>query len=262
MTDGLSAKPGKTLPIKTDWITLQVDGSPMQAYMAQPAQEGQYPTLVVLMEIFGVNRHIQSVTERLAAQGYIALAPNYYHRTTENMDLGYSDREVVIGRKHKEQTTREDLIKDLNTAIAFLQALPQALSQQSSGCIGFCFGGHVAFIAAELPNVAVAVAFYPGGVASVSPGGGPPTVSRAKNIRAEMLCLFGMDDPLIPLEDTQIIETALRQAGVPHEVIRYENTGHGFFCDQRKDYDPSAAEDSWERVLALLSQKLKKVVNT
>ena len=75
------------------------------------------------------------------------------------------------------------------------------------------------------------------------PGGGAPTVTHSKEIEGEIICLFGEDDKLIPHEQTVTIAQALRDAGVEHEIIRYSNTGHGFFCDQRDSYDPSAAED-------------------
>lgn len=261
MTDRLSIQTSTIQAVSKEWVTLSVQGEPMQAYLVQPEAPGHYPAVLVLMEIFGVNSHIQDVAERLAAQGYITLAPNYYHRTTQNLELGYTDRDVVIGRKHKEQTTRAHLIADLNASIAFLETLPKLSPSKNMGCIGFCFGGHVAFIAAEAPQIKAAIAFYPGGVATASPGGGRPTISHAPALQAEMLCLFGMNDPLIPPEDTDKIEESLKNAGKSYEVIRYENTGHGFFCDQRKDFDPSAAEDAWERVLALLGRRLQNNPN-
>lgn len=257
MTDRPSIQTNTNQAVTKEWVTLSVNGEPMQAYLVQPEAPGHYPAVLVLMEIFGVNNHIQDVAERLAKQGYITLAPNYYHRTAQNLELGYTERDVVIGRKHKEQTTREHLIADLNASIAFLETLPKIAASNHIGCIGFCFGGHVAFIAAELPQVQAAIAFYPGGVATTAPGGGKPTITQVSRLQAEMLCLFGMNDPLIPPQDTDKIEEALKNAGKAYEIIRYENTGHGFFCDQRKDFDPSAAEDAWERGLALLSRQLK-----
>lgn len=262
MVDNPSVKHPPAQPIQTGWTNISVHGEPMQAYLAQPEAAGKYPAVLVLMEIFGVNSHIQDVANRLAAEGYIALAPNYYHRTTDNLELGYTDRDVLAGRKHKEQTTRGNLLADLQASLDFLKTLPNFNPAGATGCVGFCFGGHVAFIAAELADVKVAVAFYPGGVTTSSPGGGPPTLSYAPDIQAEMLCLFGLNDPLITAEDTNQIEEALRQARKAHEVIRYENTGHGFFCDQRKDFDPSAAEDAWERTLSLLAHHLKNTPET
>lgn len=242
--------------LETQWVEIDINASPMQCYIATPKGEGPWPAVIVLMEIFGVNSHIQQVAERLAAEGYVAIAPNYYHRTTENLELSYTDRDVVTGRKHKEATTREGLLVDLRAIIQFLQAHKQVAHPEKIGCVGFCFGGHVAYIAAGMKEIVATAAFYPGGVAVSAPGGGSPTVTHAREIQGEILCFFGEEDPLIPHQDTVVVEKALKEAGVRHEVIRYSNTGHGFFCNQRQDYDPSAAEDAWRRVKALFAKSL------
>lgn len=242
--------------IQTKWASIDVAGSPIQCYLAKPVQEGPWPAVIVLMEIFGVNNHIRSVTERIAAEGYVAIAPNYYHRTTDNLELGYTDRDVVIGRKHKDATTRERLLVDIRAVIQFLQECKDVSPKDAMGCLGFCFGGHVAFIAAGMKEIKAVAAFYPGGVANMSPGGGEPTISHAGEIQGDLLCLFGEEDPLISHQDTVIIEQALKDTGVKHEIIRYSNTGHGFFCDQREDFDPSAAEDAWHRVKVLFSKTI------
>jgi carboxymethylenebutenolidase len=239
-----------------EWVSIDVNGQAMQAYMARPNGEGPWPAVVVLMEIFGVNAHIQDVTERIAAEGYVAIAPNYYHRTTQNMELGYTQPDMAAGFAHKEQTTRSGLVDDLNAVIHFLKQQKTVNDTHKMGCIGFCFGGHVAFIAATLPEIVATAAFYPGGVATMSPGGGKPTVETVGDIHGQILCLFGMEDPLISAEDNQRIEQALRAADRCYEVIRYANTGHGFFCNQRADFDPSAAEDAWERVKSLFTKAL------
>jgi carboxymethylenebutenolidase len=242
--------------LQKKWIDLDIGGSPMQAYLVKPTEQGPWPAVIVLMEIFGVNSHIQDVTERIAAEGYVAIAPNYYHRTTPNLELGYTERDMVIGRQHKEQTTREGILTDIRAVIQLLQECQDVEPKNRIGCIGFCFGGHVAFIAAGMKEIVATAAFYPGGVANSSPGGGKPTITHSKEIQGEILCLFGEEDPLISHDDTVTIENALKEAGVKHEVIRYSNTGHGFFCNQRSDYDASAAEDAWRRVKSLFIKAL------
>lgn len=246
-----------THSVKRDWIDIDVQGQPMRAYIAQPETHGNYPAVIVLMEIFGINSHIQEVADRIAAEGYVAIAPNYYHRTTENLELGYTARDVAIGRSHKEKTTRQGLIDDLKATLTYLKTLPFVAQTERVGCIGFCFGGHVAFIAAELPEVKATVAFYPGGVATTSPGGTEPTIAHADAIHGEILCLFGKKDSLIPQKDVETVDAALRQAGRDYEIVQYENTGHGFFCNQRGDFDPSAAEDAWGRVKTLFAKRLR-----
>jgi carboxymethylenebutenolidase len=246
----------QTTQLQKQWVNIPVFHNEMEAYLVKPGEKGSWPAIIVLMEIFGVNKHIQDVAERLAAQGYAVIAPNYYHRTTENLQLDYSDRSIVTGRKHKEATTRENLLADLRATIQFLQEDADVLPKDKMACIGFCFGGHVAYIAAGMKEIAASAAFYPGGAAVLSPGGGEPTVTHTPEIQGEVLCLFGEKDSIIPHEQTVIIEKALQDADVRHEVVRYSQTGHGFFCDQREDYDASAADDAWHRVLALLKRNL------
>jgi carboxymethylenebutenolidase len=187
----------------------------------------------------------------------VAIAPNYYHRTTKNMNLGYTDADMVEGRKHKEQTTRDGLLTDLQATIRFLQANHGVFPKERIGCVGFCFGGHVAYIAAGLPVMAASATFYPGGVAIMSPGGGPATVAYTPQIQGEILCLFGEQDPIISHEQTVTIEKALESAGVRHEIVRYSHAGHGFFCNHREDYDASAAEDAWHRLQSLFARTLR-----
>lgn len=249
-----------TITLQREWIEITVGGSPMECYRAQPSVDAVKPTwpaVIVLMEIFGVNSHIREVTERIAAQGYGAIAPNYYHRTTRNLELGYTEADVQTGRQHKDATTRQGLLSDIRALITFLREDEKVSSKDRMGCVGFCFGGHAAYIAAGFEEIAATASFYGGGIATFSPGGGAPTVSHTPEIKGEMLCLFGEKDPLIPHADTVTIETALKEAGVRHEVVRYPQTGHGFFCNQRVDYEASAADDAWNRVRALFKRNLK-----
>lgn len=238
--------------VQSEWVRLQVDNSPMEAYVSRPAKgEGPWPGILVFMEIFGVNSHICSVTDRLAVEGYVTIAINYYHRSTPNLELGYSEESIAEGRRNKDQTTREGLLADIQATMSYLSSRPDVAPKNGFGCIGFCFGGHVAYIAATLPEIIATASFYGGGIANMSPGGGEPTISHTPEIKGKILCLFGAQDPLISHEETVAIEQALNKAETQHEVVRYHQTGHGFFCDQRADYNATAAQDAWSRVKAL-----------
>ena len=244
--------------LKTEWVSLEINKSQMEAYVAAPAEGGPYPGVLVFMEIFGVNVHIRKVTERIAEQGYVAIAINYYHRTTDNLELGYSEETMAIGRKHKDATERRNILRDVEEAIDYLKFRPDTApaegNQYKFGCVGFCFGGHVAFIAATLPEIAVAAAFYPGGVGEYSPGGGQPTIEYVDDIKAELLVLYADQDPLIPQEETKVVEAALKESTVKHEVVHYPDATHGFFCDARSSYDPKVAEDAWGKLVALFGK--------
>lgn len=229
---------------------LQIDG-----YLAQPAAEGSYPGVVVIQEIFGVNEHIRDVTERLAKEGYVAIAPAIYQRQAPGFEAGYSADDVRMGRVYKEQTKADELLSDISAAIAFLHD-PAGAASGGVGCIGFCFGGHVAYLAATLPNVKATASFYGAGITNWIPGGGEPTLSRTKEIQGTMYAFFGMEDASIPPEQVDQIEAELEARSVPHRVFRYDGAEHGFFCDRRASYNPTAAADAWERVKALFHTEL------
>ncbi|MBK8190394.1 MAG: dienelactone hydrolase family protein [Vampirovibrionales bacterium] len=251
-----------SVPIIADWRELYAsdgsapDSAPMEAYWARPRDGAPGPGVVVLMEVFGVNAHICAICERLAGEGYSALAVNYYHRTTPNRPLDYSEASLAEGRAHKDQTTAAGLLADVQAAIAFLQAQPETAPRDRVGVLGFSFGGHAAFLAATLPEVAACVSFCGGGIPAFRPGGGPPTLTDVPRIGGELLCLFGDADPLIPPSQVEAIGAALRQAGVRHEIICYAQAGHGFHRDGQPDFKPDAARDAWRRTLRLFQSAL------
>jgi len=155
------------------------DASPatkVAAYLAMPAASGQFPGIVVLQEIFGVNTHIRAVTERIASMGYVAIAPALFHRVAPGFETGYTSADVELGRSYAQQTSASQLLADIQAAIDYLKTLPQVAPQ--FGCIGCCFGGHVAYLAATLPDIGVTASFYGAGITTYTPGGGEPSVSR------------------------------------------------------------------------------------
>jgi carboxymethylenebutenolidase len=210
----------------------------------------------VLPEVFGINGWIRSVAQRLAGAGYAALAVPLYARTAPELELGYNPDDLALGRHHKDLTRTDQLLADVGLAVDWLQEqLPAPAA--GLGCVGFCFGGHVALLAATLPQLAVTVDFYGAGVASVRPGGGPASLELVPSIGGTLLCICGDGDPLIPPADVAAIETALSEANasraaadhvLPHRLVRLEG-GHGFMCSVRPDHRPEAAAAGWSLLL-------------
>jgi carboxymethylenebutenolidase len=227
----------------------------IEAYLAQPARDERFPAIVVIQEIFGVNEHIRDVVGRFAALGYVAIAPAIYQRQAPGYESGYSPEEVQQGRRYKEQTRADELLSDIGATIGYLQNLPQ-VRKEAIGCIGFCFGGHVAYLAATLPEIKATASFYGAGIATLTPGGGEPTLSRTGEIQGELYAFFGREDGSIPMEQVNAIETELAARGVRHRVFRYDGAGHGFFCDRRGSYNPEVAADAWEQVKELFGRVL------
>jgi carboxymethylenebutenolidase len=241
--------------IETERIQIPVGGDTMGGYLARPASGGPVPGVLVFMEIFGVNAHIRDVTERVAREGYVALAPDYFHRTAPGMELGYDDAGMAEGMKHLGQLRADQMIDDARAAIDALRARSDVTGR--IGCMGFCIGGHMTYLTACETDVAAAASYYGGGIAAPQgPGGAEPTVGRTSRIGGRIHCYFGGRDAMIPLDQVDAIRRALTESGIRHEVVVYDEADHGFHCDQRASYDASAAADAWRRTLALFREEL------
>jgi carboxymethylenebutenolidase len=241
----------RTQQVKVPNGNLQID-----AYLAQPGHEGTFPAIIVIQEIFGVNIHIREVAEKLAKEGYVAIAPTLFQRTAPGFEGGYTPEDVQLGRKYKEQTTAEEILSDIQATIAYLRTLPQ-VKGEAIGTIGFCFGGHVVYLAATLPDIKATASFYGGGIPSSTPGGGEPTITRTAEIKSPIYAFFGTEDRGIPPEHTEQIETELKKHLIPHQIFRYEGAEHGFFCNHRPSYNLQAATDAWKHVLELFQKNLQ-----
>ncbi|MBD2463966.1 dienelactone hydrolase family protein [Oscillatoria sp. FACHB-1407] len=245
-----------TTTIQTNPIKIFNQELAIDAYLAQPTEAGSFPGVVVIQEIFGVNAHIRDVTERFAKAGYIAIAPAIYQRLAPGFEVGYTDADVKLGRVYKEQTKADELLGDIQAAIAYLKALPN-IQPNNIGCIGFCFGGHVAYLAATLPDIKATASFYGAAIPTWCPGGGEPTLNRTPTIQGTLYGFFGTADPSIPPDHVDAIEAALQQNAIPHRIFRYDGAQHGFFCDQRASYHPTYAAEAWQEVQTLFSSTLK-----
>ncbi|MGH7897103.1 MAG: dienelactone hydrolase family protein [Candidatus Binatia bacterium] len=241
---------------RNERVVIPVDGLSMGGYVSRPAAGGPFPAVLVFMEIFGVNRHIRSVTDRLAAMGYVALAPDYFHRTAPGIELGYDEKGIGEGKKLLGKLDAEEMIADARAAHAFVNGRADVVRDRI-GAIGFCIGGHMTYLAAcETPLVAAA-SFYGGAIAADRGlGGGPSTLSRTSKIRGKILCLFGGRDAMIPPAQVDAIRAALEADRIRHEIVVYPEADHGFCCDERASYHAPSAADAWARVERLFAAEL------
>lgn len=238
--------------IRTAHVQIPNGGLQIAAYLAEPAATDPVPAIIVIQEIFGVNAHIRDVTERFARLGYVAIAPAIYQRLAPGFETGYTAEDVKLGRQYKEQTNADELLSDIEATAAYLKAMPTVTG--AIGCIGFCFGGLVAYLAATLPQINAAASFYGAGIPTWCPGGGKPTIAYTPDIKAKLYAFFGMNDASIPPEHVNQIEAELQKHQISHRIFRYPGAEHGFFCDQRASYNPEAAADAWQHVQELFSQ--------
>ena len=204
---------------------------------------------VVLPEVFGVNGWVRSVADRLAAHGHPALVIPLFARTAPDLELSYEPSDLAQGRRHKDATTTEQILGDVAAAVSWLGVrYPQAAVH----VVGFCFGGHAAFLAATLPGVKHAFDFYGAGVSRMRPGGGEPSLALLPEIKARLTCMFGTADPLIPLEDREAIGVALSKADPACQrlsFVEYPGADHGFMCEARSSFHPQASAQGWSLLL-------------
>ncbi|GAA6618249.1 dienelactone hydrolase family protein [Scytonema sp. NUACC26] len=244
--------------IRTSYVKIPNNGLQIDAYLAEPSGEGRFSAIIVVQEIFGVNIHIREVTERFAKEGYVAIAPAIFQRTAPGFETGYTPEDIQLGRKYKEQTTASEILSDIQATIAKLKTLPN-VNVNAIGSIGFCFGGHIVYLAATLPEIKATASFYGGGITNSTPGGDAPTITRTPDIKGTLYAFFGTQDKGIPQEQTEQIEAELAKYQIPHQIFRYP-AEHGFFCNHRSSYNAEAAADAWSKVKELFQKELQTAV--
>jgi len=236
-------------------VTLTTADGPMGAHLAMPTGAGPHPALVVVQEAFGVNEHIRDVGRRFAREGFVALAPEVFHRAGAGIEIAYSD--VPSAKAQLAHLTNAGLEQDLAAALATLRARPE-VDARRVGVVGYCVGGFAAFLAACRLDPAAVVSYYGGGIARARPGLLlEPLLDEAAGIRAPTLCLFGSEDGGIPPADVDAIRTRLASLAGEHEIVVYDGARHAFFCDLRPAYHPAAAQASWVRTLEWFGRWLR-----
>ena len=243
--------------ITTERIQIAVGSGSMGGYLALPEGPGPHPAVVVYMEIFGINSHIREVTERVAAEGYVALAVDFFHRTGPGIELGYDDDGFGKGFALLQQLAADEMISDARAAVEALRGRDDVRGDRI-GAMGFCIGGHMTYLTACETEVKAAASYYGGGIAvDPAPGGAPATVTRTPKIQGRIVCYFGGQDAMIPMDQIDQIRKALQDAGVRHDVHVYPEADHGFHCDQRATYHEPSARDAWAKTLELFAAELK-----
>ena len=237
------------------WVDMDVGGLTMEGYLTQPAAEGRYPAVIVIQEIWGVNSHIQSVTDRLPSQGFVGFAPALFHREGRMTGGLYEELEEAFARLMR--CTDANIVADVRAAVRYLQAQP-FVDKDRIGITGFCMGGRVSYQAAcNIPEVKAAAAFYGGRVLQPLGSDGPAPIAQSAKMTAPLLGLFGEEDTNPSPADVATIAAELQKHGKIHEFHIYPGCGHGFHCDGRESYRPEAAKDAWSKAIAWFNTHLK-----
>jgi carboxymethylenebutenolidase len=205
-------------------------------YLAAPAEE-QGPATIVMQEWWGVEEHIRSVCDRLAAEGFYALAPDLYGGETTTQPDEAEQKMMALSMDKVEP--------QMCGAADYLAKLP-GFQGDGVASVGFCLGGGLSvWAAATCPRIIAAVTYY-----YVMPHGKPDF----STVKGPLLGHFGTADEFISHDEAQALESELREAGVDVSFHHYEGAGHAFFndLDRLGTYDPEQARLSWERTVSFL----------
>ncbi|MBI4501487.1 MAG: dienelactone hydrolase family protein [Gemmatimonadetes bacterium] len=225
------------------------DGTTMRLVVARPPRAGRHPGIIVLQEAFGVNSHIREVTQRFAREGFLAVAPELFHRTAAGFETGYGDVSVV--KPHMDALTVDGMSADIRAAHRWLVSEGE-VDPARVAAVGYCLGGRAAFLANVVLPLAAAVSYYGGGVAAAG------LLERVRELHAPHLFFWGGLDKHIPPEQHRAIDDALRAAGKPFVTVEFSDADHGFNCNERSQYQPDAAAQAWELTKAFLGRHLPK----
>lgn len=220
-------------------ILKAADGHSFDAYVATPADGKRYGAIVVVQEIFGVNKHIREIADGYAAQGYMAIAPALYDRVQRNYESGYEPADIQAGLAVRAKVPNEGALADIKASLDYVAAQDMAV-----GIVGYCWGGSLVWqSAAKLDGLSAAVSYY---------GGGVQEMADLKPKCPTMLH-FGEKDHAIPIDKVRAFMA--KQPGLPVHIY---DANHGFNCDHRGSYDAAAAKLALERTLAFFSENLGK----
>lgn len=238
--------------IQAQSISIPVaDGTSMNGYLANPEGTRKRPGLLVFQEAFGVNHHIREICKRYAAEGFLTLAPELFHRTAPGFEGRYDDFAAVM--PHIRALTDQGLEADIRAAYAALRDR-QGVDGDRIASVGYCMGGRVSFQADASVPLRAAISYYGGGIAPSQMG--PGLLGRAGELHAPFLMFWGGLDKHIGVDQPRAIVDALRAAGKPYINVEISDADHGFNCDERPSYNAAAATHARELSLTFLKQHL------
>ncbi len=229
------------------WIELEVnDGTRMRAWLARPEGRAKAPGLIVYQEVFGLNDHIREVCEKFAAEGFVALAPEVYHRSAPGIAFPYDDYPSAKAQKLK--LTLDGLEADARACAAWFNRDAQT-EGMALGAIGYCMGGRLAFLANACLPLACAASYYGGDIHT--------HLDLVPSLSGPHLFCWGGLDQAITWEQRPLVMDAMKDAKKPFLDLVISGAHHGFNCDLRPAvYSGAAARQARSLTLAFLHEHL------
>jgi carboxymethylenebutenolidase len=215
-------------------IRLKSAAGGIGAYLATPKGTPK-GGIVVIQEIFGVNHHIKAVTDRFAAEGYLALAPRFFDHIKPGIELGYTPDTMAEGRKYVGELGLDKPVQDVDAAIAELKRRGAA----KVAVTGFCWGGTITWLSATRLGPDAAIAYYGGGIYA----------TKSEKPKMPTMMHFGDKDMHIPMAHVN----ELRKLHPDVQVFDYP-ADHGFHCDERGSFDAAASKQAMGRTLEFVQK--------
>jgi carboxymethylenebutenolidase len=240
--------------MKTERILIDTRDGPMAVHLHYPEQttDRKVPAIIVLQEAFGVNANIRSISEKFARDGYLAVAPELFHRIGSGIEIPYSDIPQMM--KALGSLLTEELTEDMQVIHQFLKNMP-SIHVGTIGAIGFCMGGYTSLLGACKSRLDYAISCYGGGLSHARPGiGFTPIIDDFHEIHCPVFLLFGEKDQSIPLEQVDLIRGQLKRDQVEYEIKVYRGAGHAFLREGEAAYLPEAAHEAWKDIHGWLKQ--------
>ena len=241
---------------ETETVDLPTPNGTMRTYVFRPSAPGRYPGILLYSEIFQVTGPIRRTAALLAGHGFVVAAPEIYHEfepagTVLAYDTAGADRGNAL------KTTKElaSYDADARAVLTYLKSSPACTGRL--GVLGICIGGHLAFRAAMNPEVLAGVCFYATDIQKRGLGRGmnDDSLDRIPEIRAELMMIWGRQDPHVPLDGRRKVQAALEAAGT-HFTWHEFNGAHAFLRDEGYRYDPELALLCYGLSVSLFRRKL------
>ena len=238
--------------MKGKFVTCESKQGTMNIYLSRPEIKTNLPVVIVLQEAFGVNHHIRSICDRLSEQGFIAAAPELFHREGKHIEVPYTDKIQIMSLLEK--LSNDSILSDIRESINFLER-EMGIDTRRINTLGFCVGGFASTLCATKLNVHKMISFYGAGLVNYREGIGlQPILSSLKQIKSQCLFFFGEKDTSIPSQEIEEIKSKLKEGKVKFEIKLFTSSGHGFFCDERGSYNAEDAKISWELLIGFMKE--------
>jgi carboxymethylenebutenolidase len=238
--------------VASEYVDIQAGGSPMRMFVAAPQATGAFPGILCYSDIFQLTAPMLRSCIRLAGYGFVAAAPEIYHRVEPlGAVIPFDDGGRTRGLEGAAKTPVANFDEDRRAALDYLAKHPR-VARSKLGAMGFCIGGHLAFRAALEPDVRATVCCYGTGIhdGKLGQDRDAGSLARAVEIRGSLLMVWGEQDPHVPAAGRNLIDQKLREAGVDYAMKLYP-CDHAFMRDEGARYDSEATDQAFGDMIGL-----------